>query len=148
MEAGKLGTSISQRGTIREGGGDVCGSLLMLLLVWACWQQCQLLARGVGPGVAAAETSWTHPNLCHVSHHSDLQAVVAVTSFLLSMTHTNFPLDNLYCLSMPGILEKVASVYRFEHLKITIENLAFVFHFLHHIFFLSKVIEKPYNYPT
>ena len=123
----------------------------MLLLVWACWQQCQQLARGVGPGVTAAETSWTHPHLCHVSpssHHSDLQAVIAVTSFLLSTSHTNFPLDNLYHLSMPGILEKVASVYRFEHLKITIENLAFVFHFLNHIFFLSKVIEKPSNYPT
>lgn len=114
---------ICQRGTIKEGGGEICGRLLMHLLVGAYWSA----------GSAVGEESWmwsgrskdklepaSNSDLTPPScNHNNLQKVIAVTSFLLSTSHTNFSLDNLYHCSIPGNLGNAAPAHRSLHFNTT-----------------------------
>lgn len=105
-------------------------SLLGLAVMWTCWSVVSELEGRAGCGGSDSGKDKMEPTLTYalslpLSHHSDLQAVIAITSFLLSTSHTNFSLDSLYHSPMPGILGKIAPIYTFKHFKTTIENLAF-----------------------
>lgn len=152
--AGNLETWAADLSENQREGGEICVRLLMLLLVWSqvssvsSWKNSWTWS---GRNQDKLEVASTSDFYLPSSHPNNLQSIMTVTSFLLSITHTIFSLDNLFHLSTAKILRNRALAYRFLHFNTTIVHLRKIGIYIvlfNHILFLSKLIAKPSNYLT